>query len=148
MALGGILLKSNSTLVRALQFLISLFVLGTFSYYIAVLRQDHHNVAIWIRAVEGIAGAAVLYTLFAVVLTFFLGGVMFFAFLGIVLDVCFMGAFIAVAILTRDGDQSCSGVVSTPLGSGQASSRAIGTSHLNRICKLEKAIFAVAIANA
>jgi len=148
MKLGGALLKSSSSLVRALELLISLFVLGTFSYYIAVIHRNNIYVPIWVRAVEGIAGAAVIYTFLAVFLTFFLGGVMFFAFLGIVLDLCFCGAFIAVAVLARDGAYSCSGRVSTPLGNGNASSLGIGGSHLNRICKLEKAIFAVAIANA
>lgn len=148
MKLGGVLLKSNSSLIRALEFLISLFVLGTFSYYIGVLHRNHLYVPIWIRAVEGIAGAAVIYTFLAVILTFFLGGVMFFAFLGILLDLAFCGAFIAVAVLARDGAHSCSGSVSTPLGDGMASALGAGGNHLNRICKLEKAIFAVAIANA
>lgn len=148
MALGGVLLKSNSSLIRALEFLISLFVLGTFSYYIGVIHKENLYVPIWIRAVEGIAGAAVIYTGLAVILTFFLGGVMFFAFLGIVLDLLFCGAFIAVAILARDGAHSCSGRVSTPLGTGNSSGLGINGRHLNRICKLEKAIFAVAIVNA
>lgn len=73
---------------------------------------------------------------------------MFFAFLGLLLDVLFMGAFIGVAVLTRDGAYSCSGTVYTPLGSGKVSGRGIGNSDLKRICKLEKAIFAVAVANA
>ena len=148
MALGGVLLKSNSSLIRALELLISLFILGTFSYYIAVIHRNGFYVAVWNRAVEGIAGAAVIYTFMAVILTFFLGGVMFFAFLGIVLDLLFCGAFIAVAVLTRDGAHSCGGIVSTPLGIGQASGFGIGGNHLNRICKLEKAVFALAIVNA
>ena len=148
MALGGALLKSGSSLIRALELLISLFILGTFSYYIGVIHKNHFDVAIWNRAVEGIAGAAVIYTFLAIFLTFFLGGVMFFAFLGIVLDLCFCGAFIAVAVLTRDGAHGCRGTVSTPLGIGNASGLGIGGNHLNRICKLEKAVFALAIVNA
>lgn len=148
MKLGGVLLKSNSSLIRALEFLISLFVLGTFSYYIGVIHRNNLFVPTYIRAVEGIAGAAVIYTFLAVILTFFLGGVKLFAFLGIFLDLCFCGAFIAVAVLTRTGARSCSGRVLTPLGNGNASGTGIGGNRLNRICKLEKAIFAVAIANA
>lgn len=146
MKLGSALLKSSSSLIRALELLISLFVLGTFAYYIAVIHRNNISVPTWIQAVEGIAGAAVIYTFLAVFLVFLLAGVS--AYLGIVLDLLFCGAFIAVAVLARDGAHSCSGRVSTPLGNGNASGRGIAGSHLNRICKLEKAIFAVAIANA
>ena len=38
----------------------------------------------WEKAVEGLSGAAVLYTIFAVVLTCCLGGISVFAFLAIV----------------------------------------------------------------
>lgn len=60
-----------------------------------------------IRAVEGLSGAAALYTLFGVLLTYFLGGIATFGFLAMVLDVLFIGAMIAIAILTRAGDQNC-----------------------------------------
>lgn len=87
------------------------------------------------RAVEGMAGAAVIYTAFAVILTFFLGGITFFAFLALLLDFAFMGAFIAIAVLTRGGARSCSGRnVPSPLGSGNS-----------KACRLETTVFAVAI---
>jgi len=60
-----------------------LMVLGLYSYFLAT--QSQHDVAIpnWEKAVEGISGAGVLYTIFAVLLTCFLGGKKFFAFLAI-----------------------------------------------------------------
>lgn len=114
------------------------------------------------KAIEGLAGAAVLYTIFAVVLTCCLGGVTFFAFLGLVLDVCFIGAMIAIAILTRHGANSCSGFVRTPLGNGQAGTNAVGANNfgfgsgenltyspnLGLACRLNTAAFAVSIVGA
>lgn len=58
---------------------------------------------------EGLTGAGVLYTVFAVLLTCILGGHRVFAFIAIFLDILFCGAFIAVAVLTRDGADSCKG---------------------------------------
>ena len=87
------------------------------------------------RAVEGIAGAAVVYTAFAVILTCFLGGITFFAFLALLLDFAFVGGFVAIAVLARDGARSCNGKnVLSPIGSGNI-----------KACKLETTIFAVAI---
>ncbi len=87
------------------------------------------------RAVEGMAGAAVIYTAFAVILTCFLGGVTFFAFLALLLDLAFMGCFIAIAVLTRGGARSCSGRnVPSPIETGNS-----------KACKLETTVFAVAI---
>ena len=157
MALGGLALRSASTLIRILQFLASVLVLGIFSYFLASLAKHHLHIATYLRAVEGISGAAVLYTILAVVLTCFLGGITFFAFLAIVLDVCFIGGFVAVAILTRAGAHSCRGTVSTPLGTGNAASHqsdltrgtnTIFKPSLGVACKLQKAVFAVAIAAA
>lgn len=95
-----------------------------------------------------------MYTLIALVLTCFLGGFAFFAFIGIALDLLFMGAFIAVAVMTRDGASSCKGnFVKTPLGSGNPSSHvgnqgAVWTASLHTLCRLETVVFAVAIIGA
>jgi hypothetical protein len=164
MALGGAVLRITQTGVRAIQLLASILVLGIFSYYLVVLKDHHLHISTWIRAVEGISGAAVLYLLFAVVLTLCLGGIRFFAFLAIVLDACFIGAFAAVAILTRGGAHSCNGYVNTPLGSGPSDSKSTGYGkngfgfgntenvtylpNLHLACMLEKSVFAVAILNA
>ncbi|KAI9810688.1 MAG: hypothetical protein M1827_006147 [Pycnora praestabilis] len=149
MALGGAILRTLLTFLRAIQFLAAALILGIFSYFLAVLHDHHLHIPTWEKAVEGMSGAAVLYTIFAILLTCFLGGVTAFAFLAILLDLCFVGCFIAVAVLTRQGAHSCKGIVNTPIGTGQANSDFItnaGTTNLKRVCRLNKAAFAVAIA--
>ena len=87
------------------------------------------------RAIEGMAGGAVIYTAFAIILTCFLGGITFFAFLALLLDFAFVGCFVAIAVLTRGGARSCSGRnVPSPLGNGNG-----------KACKLETTVFAVSI---
>jgi hypothetical protein len=88
------------------------------------------------KAVEGMSGAAVLYTAFAVILVCFLGGITVFAFLGLLLDLLFCGAFIAIAVLTRAGAKKCSGARS-PLFNNRL-----------RDCRFQRAVFAIAIAGA
>lgn len=109
------------------------------------------------------SGIGVVYTIFAVILTCCLGGKTFFAFLAIVLDILLCGAFIAIAVLTREGAHSCSGTVNTPLGTGPANSRGsfgengFGTGSgenvtyavsLRTACLYNKACFVVAIIGA
>jgi hypothetical protein len=109
------------------------------------------------------SGIGVVYTIFAVILTCCLGGKTFFAFLAIVIDILLCGAFVAIAVLTRDGAKSCSGTISTPLGNGPANSRGsfgqngfgTGTGEnvtyavsLRTACLYNKACFAVAIIGA
>ena len=157
MAIGGIFLRLTSTLIRVIQLCASILILGIFSFFLAELARHHLSIATWIRAVEGMSGAAALYGIFAVILTCCLGGITFFAFLAIILDICFIGCFVAIAILTRGGAHSCNGLVNTPLGSGNASNGRSSsllkgknnpyTPDLKLACKLEKAVFAVAIAN-
>ena len=126
--------RSVSTLVRILEFLIAALVLGIFSYYLAFLHQHNLDIPNWQKAVEGMSGAAVIYTAFAVALTFFLGGITFFALIAVILDVCFCGCFIAIAVLARAGAHSCGSVDDSPIGTGQHTS-----------CQLQRAAFAVAI---
>ena len=72
-----------------------------------------------------------------------------------VLDIAFVGGFIALAVLTRDGAHSCTGIVRTPLGTFPALSTADGfggdiTYQVSQrtACRLNKACFAVAIIGA
>jgi hypothetical protein len=159
MALGSAALKLFQTILYALEFCCAGIILGIYSYFLSVLADRDIPIATWIKAVEGLAGAAVLYTIFAVLLTCFLGGKTFFAFLGIVFDILFVGAMVAVAVLTRDGAHSCTGIVNTPLGEGLSSSKqGFGSSNdgteityaasLGSACRLNTACFAVAIAAA
>ncbi|KAL9118687.1 MAG: hypothetical protein Q9187_004765 [Circinaria calcarea] len=148
MAIGNLLLRGNTTLIRALQLLCSAVALGIFSYFLAVLSRNDLPIEPWSRAIEGMSGAAVLYSIIGVLLTCFVGGISVFAFLAIILDICFVGCFIAIAVRLRNGANSCRGFVSTPLGAGQASDRASAGTSLSTACKLQKAVFAVAIAAA
>lgn len=100
-------------------------------------RSGNHAIPEWEKAVEGISGAAVIYTAFAVVLTCFLGGITFFSFLGVVLDICFCGGMIAIAVLARGGKNSCGSVNNSPIGPGE---------HLS--CELWRVSFIVAIIGA
>ena len=153
MALAGVLLKSTQSTLRLIQLLGSILILGIFSYFLAVQAHHHLYKPTWVKAVEGIAGASVLWSLFALLLTCFVGGKPVFGTLAMLLDLLFLGGFIAVTILTRGGRRSCSGYISTPLGSGNTRTGVTTTRpansryspHLKRTCRLEKAVFAVAI---
>jgi hypothetical protein len=162
MTLGGIVLRIFSNGIRVLQFLASAVILGIFSYFLAVLSDHHLPIAKWIRAVEGLSGAATLYALLGSLFTICLGGIMFFGFIAMVLDVCFIGAMVAIAVLTRHGTQKCSsGTVITPIGTGPSDNHAAGYGadgfgfghgetltylpNLGLACRLEKTAFAVSI---
>src|SRR5262245_39292539 len=123
MALGGAALKLFQTVLYAIEFCCAGLVLAIYSYFLSILADRDLPIYTWAKAVEGISGAAVLYTIFAVLLTCCLGGKMFFAFLGIIFDLLFCAGFVVLAVLTRDGAHSCTGGVKTPLGNGPASSK-------------------------
>ncbi|KKK17193.1 hypothetical protein P175DRAFT_0431745 [Aspergillus ochraceoroseus IBT 24754] len=145
MGIGGPIIRFFNLAIRALQFIDAAVILGIFSYFLAILSKHDQSIPQWIRAVEGLSGAAALYALLATLFTCVLGGVSFFAFLGIVLDVCFIGAMIAIAIMTRDGTQSCSGTVNTPLGTGASDADSASKVSFGFACRLEKVAFAVSI---
>lgn len=161
---AGGLLRAVATFLYALEFCCAAIILGVYSYFLSVLSNHHLPIAQKWKAVEGISGAAVLYLIFAVILTCFLGGKRIFAFIAIVLDVLFCGAFIALAILLRHGASSCSGNVNTPLGSGPSNRNNAGygkngfgfssgetvtyVPKLGFACRLNTACFAVALIGA
>ena len=132
-----VLTRSASTFLYALEFLISALILGIFSYYLAFLSRHHATIPTWEKAVEGMSGAAVIYTFFAVILTCFLGGITFVAFLAVLLDVLFCGCMIAIAILTRAGSHKCGPANNSPIGLGEKTS-----------CRLQQVVFAVSIIGA
>ncbi|USW47656.1 hypothetical protein Slin15195_G009750 [Septoria linicola] len=151
---GGFL-RIFQTFLYLLAFLCSAVILGIFSYLLATIADRNAPIMTWVKAVEGISGAAVLYTIAAVVLTCCLGGVKVFAFLGILLDIAFVGGMIAIAVLTRHATRSCTGVVTTPLGTFPALSTSDGfggeiTYQVSQrtACRLQKACFAVAVIGA
>ncbi|KAL8811410.1 MAG: hypothetical protein Q9200_001813 [Gallowayella weberi] len=135
---AGVALRGVTTFLRAVEFLGSALLLGITSYWMGVLTHRHSGLPTWMKAVEGMAGGATLYTAFAVILTCFLGGMTFFAFLAVLLDFLFVAAMVAIAVLTRHGTHNCSGSnPPSPLGPNNRTS-----------CRLETAAFAVAIAMA
>ncbi|KAK4507418.1 hypothetical protein PRZ48_001153 [Zasmidium cellare] len=159
---GGAL-RLFQTFLYALAFCCAAVILGIYSYFLSVLADRDIAIPTYEKAVEGLSGAAVLYLIFAVVLTCCLGGISVFAFLALVLDVCFVGAMIAIAVLTRHGASSCSGIVNTPLGTGPSNSRSGGFNgdfgfgdndtltyavSLHTACRLNTAAFAVSIIGA
>ncbi|KAF2712142.1 hypothetical protein K504DRAFT_464240 [Pleomassaria siparia CBS 279.74] len=159
MGFGGAALKIFQTLLYTTEFFCAAIILGIYSYFLSVLADRNASIYPWVKAVEGISGAAVLYTLFAVLLTFCLGGKTIFALIAIVLDILFCAAFVALAVLTRNGAHSCRNRVVTPLGSGQSSSKqGFGSNgqgkqityavSLGTACRLNTACFAVAIVGA
>jgi hypothetical protein len=158
MAFGGTFLKLFQTVLYALEFCCAAIILGIYSYFLSVLADRDVTIAKEWQAVEGISGAAVLYTIFAVLLTCFLGGKAFFACLGVILDILFAGGLVAIAVLTRNGTKKCTGNVKTPIGSGAAGTKQGFTGNgksqytysvsLGAACRMNKAVFAVAIVGA
>jgi len=144
-AVAGIALRTLQTLFYFLAFLTAAAVLGIYSWFLASLSHNHEHIPARYKAIEGIAGAAVLYTIFAMIFTLFLGGISVFAAIGILLDVLFIGGFIAVAWYTRGGAGKCRGHVSTPLGSGNTGTDLVNGHPIRTICKLQTAAFALAI---
>jgi hypothetical protein len=157
MGFASLALKSFSWFLRIIEFCAAAIILGIFSYYLAVLANHDLHIETYLRAVEGISGAAVLYTLFALALVFCLGGVAFFSAIGMLLDLAFTGAFIYIAYATRHGSDSCTGFVRTPLGDGDTNTENTIPSgkngftrlpSLHTACKLNTASFAVSIVGA
>jgi len=150
---GGIALKALQWFLRVIEFCCAAIILGIFSYFLATLHNHGLHIQTWIRAVEGISGAGVLYTLIALVFLWCLAGVAFFSTIAIILDVCFIGAFIYVAYATRGGDGSCNGFVRTAFGNGNTQNSHVPNGRggftalpsLHTTCRLETACFAVAI---
>lgn len=151
---GGLALKGVSWILRGIEFCCAAIILGIFSWFLYELKHHGLFIATYIRAVEGISGAAVLYTLLALLLVCFIGGIAIFSIIGLLLDLAFCGAFIYLAYATRHGASSCSGFVRTPLGNGTVGQLVVAAPKngllpsLKSSCKLQTACFAVAIVGA
>merc|ERR1712232_1202560 len=78
MSVGGAVLRFGGLFLRILQFCCAGIALGIYSYFLSVLADRDLPIATWKKAVEGIVGAAVLYTIIAILLVLFLGGKTFF----------------------------------------------------------------------
>lgn len=142
----GALLRTITSFIRLLQLCCALAILGIFAYFIALLHRNGLGVPRVTQAVEGIAGAAAIWSLIALLLTLCIGGAAAWATVAILLDVLCIGAFIAVAVLTRGSVTRCN-----PLGNADATGPVTEIPNgnaisLSKACRLEKACFALAIA--
>jgi len=143
---SGIALKTLQWFLRAVEFCCAAVVLAIFSYFLAKLSINHVDISSQLKAVEGISGIAICYTIIAVLLVCFIGGFGFFAFLAFILDIAFVGGFIYIAYENRSGASSCTGNVNTPFGSGDVSTTTTGSLPTLRTgCKMQTASFAVSI---
>ncbi|OTA92654.1 hypothetical protein M434DRAFT_396318 [Hypoxylon sp. CO27-5] len=145
-AKAGFALKLLQWFIRGVQFCCSALILALFSYFLAVLTNRNLPIPTWTRAVEGISGIGVLYTLLGLLLLCCLAGHPFTSFIAIVLDICFIGSYIYVATVNRAGASSCTGVVDTPFGTGNAEDL-VNNQHptYRQACQMETACLAVSI---
>lgn len=149
---SGLALKLLQWFIRGIEFLCAAVVLGIFSYFLAALHNNGFDVPTWTKAVEGISGAGVLYTITGLLLLCCLAGHPITSSIAILLDICFIGAFAYVAYANRAGANSCSGSVNTPFGVGSGDNQISGSTNgftklptYKEACKLETASFAVSI---
>lgn len=145
MGFGGVILRFFNLAIRVLQFLDAAVILGIFSYFLAVQTRHDQTIPQWMKATEGLSGAATLYGLLGILFTCCLGGIAFFAAVAIILDICFVGAMVAIAVMTRDGTQKCNGNVKTPLGTGNSDDESASNVTYGFVCELQKVAFAVSI---
>lgn len=151
-AKAGTALKFLQWFNRGIQFCCAALILGIYSYFLATLANHDLPISNTIRAVEGISGIAVLYTLAGLLLLCCLAGRTFSSFIAIIFDVAFIGAFIYVAVANRGGASSCDNYVDTPFGSGKAGDTAEGRTDgftslpsYHVACQLQSACLAVSI---
>lgn len=136
-----------------MQFGCAAIVLALFSYFLATLNSHGLHIDDWIRAVEGISGSAVLYTVLCFLVLCCAAGHPVTSLLTMGLDVCFAGAFIYVASANRGGASSCTRTVNTPFGTGDADSGrvddgkggSVSVPNLRQACQMQTACLAVSI---
>lgn len=148
---SGIALKFVQWFIRGIQFCCAAVILALYSYFLATAHIHNLEIPTWVRAVEGISGSAVLYSFLGLLLLCCLAGHPATSFIAIVLDVAFAIAFIYVAVANKEGGSSCTGVVYTPFGSGEANTTPTAPDASTNLpsfksaCQMETACFAVAI---
>jgi hypothetical protein len=145
-AKSGFALKGLQWFVRGIQLLSCVVVLGLFSYFLAIASRNNLGIPVWARAVEGISGIGVLYTLAGLLLLCCVAGHPLASGIAIILDIAFVGAFIYVAQANRVGATACTRTVDTVFGNRPApDSPASGLPSFGRICLIQKAVLAVSI---
>jgi len=154
---GGLALKSLQMFLRVIELCCAIVIFAIFVYFLVTLRDHDLHIDTYIRAVTGISGVGIVWTILCFLFVCCLGGVALLSFLGMLLDLAFCGAFIYVAWATRASDGTCNGNVNTPLGSGNTNTSntlpdgnggVIVLPSLHTACRLETVTFAVAIIGA
>lgn len=150
----GLTLKILQWFLRGIEFCCAAIILALFSYFLAVMTNHHMPIHNWIRAVEGISGAAVLYTLLSLLFLCCVAGHPFTSSIAILLDICFIAGFIYIAASNRvTGTDSCRGQTTTIFGSGNADSNVLdgpsdgftAVPNLRQACQMQTAVFACSI---
>lgn len=148
---AGFSLKFLQWFIRGVQFGCAALILAIYSYFLATLANHNLPISTTIRAVEGISGVAVLYTLAGLLLLCCVAGLTLTSFLAVVLDVAFIGSFIYVAVANKGGAGSCDGYLDTPFGEGKAGDTVEGSGGFTALpsyrvaCRLQTACLAVSI---
>ncbi|KAG6026805.1 hypothetical protein E4U19_002404 [Claviceps sp. Clav32 group G5] len=113
-------LKNLLCTIRSLQLLCATLILAIFSYLLVALHEHGLQIDVDVRAVEGISGAAVLYTLINMLSQCCLAsGLGCMSPLAVVLDVGFTAGFIFVAVVNKNGAGACRGYTDSPFGRGR-----------------------------
>lgn len=152
-AKSGLTLKLLQWFNRGIQFASAALILALTSYFLAALSSHSLPIPVRIRAVEGIAGIAVVYAALGVLLVCCLAGYTLTSFVAMLLDVAFVGAFVYVATVYKAGAASCAGEsVQTVFGVGAADAQVaaggeggVALPLFRTACKMESANLAVAV---
>jgi hypothetical protein len=152
-AAAGVALRGVQFFIRGIQFCCAAIVLALFAYFLATLSDHNMHIDTWVKAVTGISGIAVIYTILALLMLCCCAGRSFPSFILMVLDLAFAGAFIYIAVANRDGASSCNGEVNTVFGKGDADTNVrdngsggfTALPSLRQACKMETACLAVSI---
>ncbi|KAH7008141.1 hypothetical protein EDB80DRAFT_892605 [Ilyonectria destructans] len=144
-------LKFVQWFIRGVQFACAALILAIYSYILAALSNHKLSISTKVKAVEGISGIAVIYTLSGLLLLCCLAGRTLSSFFAVILDVAFIGAFIFVAVANKDGSSGCTGTLDTPFGTGKAGSKPKASDGFTALptfrsaCKLQSACLAMAV---
>ncbi|KAM3454931.1 hypothetical protein MY3296_002713 [Beauveria thailandica] len=144
-------LKTVQWLIRLVQLLCAVIILGIYSYLLAALANHNLPTPTNVRAVEGVVGVAVAYALLGLLLLCCFAGRTLASFVAMCFDFAFLAAYIFVAVANKNGAGSCTGEVMTVFGKGKAEDTLDAGGGFTKIpsyrtaCKLETACLAIAI---
>lgn len=147
----GPALKFLQWSLRFIQLMSAALIFGVYSYFLATLANHNIHIPNSVKAVEGITGVAILYTIAGLLLLCCLAGKAVPALVAMVIAFAFIPAFIYVAVANKNGAGSCSGYLDTPFGKGKDKDVADGNGGFTALpsfhvaCRLQTACLAVAI---